>query len=114
MDWIGHGQQGDLMRQQERTSWVVYTMPIKGNPEGMRAVCEQKEWDAMERDRPGYYTIIRADITNEGEAEKLARGKSGDTPPRATKKLMFQRPAEVVPAEAVVPAEPNPTVASQG
>jgi len=96
------------MRHQERLSWVVYTMPIKGNPEGMRAVCERKEWDAMERDRPGYYTIIRTDITNEGEAEKLARGKSGDTPPRATKKLLFQRPSEPTPAAEVVPTDPTP------
>ncbi len=100
------------MRQLERTSWVVYTMPIKGNPEGMRAVCERKEWDAMERDRPGYYTIIRTDITNEGEAEKLARGKSGDTPPRATKKLLFQRPIEPTPAAVVTAAPADPTTAT--
>lgn len=99
------------MRHQERTSWVVYTMPIKGNPEGMRAVCERKEWDAMERDRPGYYTVIRTDITNEGEAEKLARGKSGDTPPRATKKLLFQRSSEPAPA-AVVTTTPNDSTAT--
>lgn len=87
------------MQHEERTSWVVYVMPIKGNPEGMRAVCERKEWEAMERDRPGYYTIIKADITNEGEAEKLARGKSGETPPRNVKKLLFQKPSEPAAAE---------------
>jgi hypothetical protein len=44
----------------------------------MNAVCEQSEWDEMERARPGYHTLIRAGITNEGEAERLARGTSGD------------------------------------
>ena len=51
---------------------------IHGKAEAMRAVCEQGEWDEMERARPGYHTLVRAGITNEGEAERLARGTSGD------------------------------------
>src|SRR5262249_50764792 len=27
--------------------WVVYKITIRGNPDGMNAVCEQSEWDAM-------------------------------------------------------------------
>jgi hypothetical protein len=54
-------------------SWVVYRMTIHGKPSGMNAVCEQGEWDAMERARPGYHTLILGGITNEGEAERLAR-----------------------------------------
>jgi hypothetical protein len=54
-------------------SWVVYRMAIHGKPSGMSAVCEQEEWDAMERAKPGHHTLVQAGITNEGEAERLAR-----------------------------------------
>jgi hypothetical protein len=57
--------------------WVVYRMTIHGKPSGVSAVCEQAEWEAMERDRPGYHLLVRAGITNEGEAERLARSDSG-------------------------------------
>jgi len=62
--------------------WVVYRTPIRGQPSGVNAVCEQSEWEAMEKDRPGYHTLIQAGIPSEGEAERLARGKSGDAVPR--------------------------------
>jgi hypothetical protein len=39
----------------------------------MSAVCEQSEWDALELARPGYHTLVRAGIANEGEAEQIAR-----------------------------------------
>jgi hypothetical protein len=54
-------------------SWVVYRMTIHGKPTGMNAVCEQGEWEAMERVAPGYHKLILAGITHEGEAERLAR-----------------------------------------
>jgi hypothetical protein len=57
--------------------WVVYRMTFHRKPVGMYAVCEQSEWDSMELDRPGYHTLVRAGITNEGEAERLARDESG-------------------------------------
>ena len=53
--------------------WVVYRMTIHGKPNGMSAVCEQGEWDAMEQARPGYHTLVLAGIPTEGEAERLAR-----------------------------------------
>ena len=53
--------------------WVVYRMTIHGKPSQLNAVCEQGEWEAMERSQPGYHTLIRAGIPNEGEAERLAR-----------------------------------------
>jgi hypothetical protein len=59
-------------------AWAVYWMTIHGKAEGMLAVCEQNEWDMMERARPGYHKLVRAGITNEAEAELLARGASGD------------------------------------
>ena len=43
----------------------------------MTAVCEQGEWEAMELAQPGHHTLVRASITNEGEAERLARSSSG-------------------------------------
>ena len=62
------------MNEEKSTSWVVYRMTVHNKPAGMTAVCEQTEWDAMERERPGYHQLIRAGIANEGEAERMARG----------------------------------------
>ena len=59
-------------------SWVVYRMTIHGKPNGMSAVCEQGEWDAMEQARPGYHTLVLAGIPTEGEAERLARMSPAD------------------------------------
>jgi len=67
------------MSQIEKSrAWVVYRMTIHGKPSGMCAVCEQGEWEAMERAQPGYHTLIRAGITNEGDAERLARSSPVD------------------------------------
>ena len=62
------------MKKTENTvSWVIYRMTIHGKPSGIRAVCEQSEWEAMEQARPGYHTLVLAGISTEGEAERLAR-----------------------------------------
>jgi hypothetical protein len=67
------------MRKAEvAVAWVVYAVNGAGGAAGPRGVCEQAEWDAMERDSPGSRTLVRAGITNEGEAERLARGTAGD------------------------------------
>ena len=67
------------MRKIEKImSWVVYRMTIHGKPTRMNAVCEQSEWESMERAQPGYHTLILAGITNEGEAETLARNSPVD------------------------------------
>jgi hypothetical protein len=58
-------------------SWVVYVMNLRGKTNGGRAVCEQSEWDEMERAQPGLHTLIRAGIPTETEAESLARGDAG-------------------------------------
>jgi len=76
-----------MSKAEESVSWVVYKMTVANKPEGMNAVCEQSEWDAMELARPGYHTLIRAHITDEAEAEKLARGTSGDPIPRQPARL---------------------------
>jgi len=65
-------------------TWVVYLMTVKKS-NGMRAVCEQAEWDAMEAARPGLHRLIQGGIASESEAELLARGASGDTKPRTSK-----------------------------
>jgi hypothetical protein len=59
-------------------TWVVYKMSLAG-AQGPNAVCEQAEWDEMERQQPGYHTLIRAGITSEPEAERLARESPGGT-----------------------------------
>jgi hypothetical protein len=69
------------MRNTERSvSWVVYrmTLHVHGKTAGANAVCEQAEWEEMERVKPGYHTLVQAGITNEGEAERLARSGPAD------------------------------------
>jgi len=61
----------------------------------MRAVCEQAEWDAIELANPGVNTLIQAGISNEGEAERLARGTSGAARPRGPKRAITSWPWEV-------------------
>jgi hypothetical protein len=63
---------------QQPMSWVVYRMTIHGKATGMNAVCEQGEWDAMELAQPGRHMLILAGITNEVEAERLARSSPVD------------------------------------
>jgi hypothetical protein len=64
------------------STWVIYLMTIPKH-EGMNAVCEQSEWDAMELARPGYHKFIRGGFASEAEAEVIARGESGAAKPRA-------------------------------
>jgi hypothetical protein len=66
-----------MSRAEKVVSWVVYLMTLP-KQDARNAVCEQGEWDEMERARPGYHTLVRSGITSEGEAERLARGTAGD------------------------------------
>ena len=70
------------MRAEMDQTWVVYSMPLKNCPDPMRAVCEQREWEAMDRAKPGFYTLIQSGIENEGEAERLARRIGRSTSPQ--------------------------------
>ena len=63
----------------QKTLWVVYEMGAAEKHQGINVVCEQGEWHALELAQPGKHKLIRAGITNEGEAERLARGTSGDS-----------------------------------
>jgi hypothetical protein len=66
-------------------SWAVYLTPMMGSQDPLRAICSQAEWEAMDRERPGFYTLVQGHIPNEGQAERLARGTSGEKPPRGAK-----------------------------
>ena len=79
-------------------SWVVYQTPLAGKTDGLKAVCSQAEWDAMEAARPGYHTLLQAGIRSEGEAERLARGTSGDPVPKGDRAP--RRSAPVTPGAA--------------
>jgi hypothetical protein len=68
-----------MPRQQRIDMWVVYQVFKGEESTGVKAVCTQQEWDQMrlaeQRDR---HTLIKGHLTNEGEAERLARGTAGD------------------------------------
>lgn len=74
------------MRKLERDeSWVIYQTVNRGVVTGPNSVCEQDEWEAMERLRPGGQSLVQQGIATEGVAERLARGTSGDPVPRGSK-----------------------------
>jgi hypothetical protein len=60
------------MRREPVVTWVVYEKQMPGKPK-VTVMCEQSEWDALELTQPNPYTLVRDGITNEGEAERLAR-----------------------------------------
>ena len=64
--------------------WVVYLLSGK-KTDGMKAVCEKTEWDAMEKAKPGLHHLVQEGIKTETEAELLARGESGAAKPRGWK-----------------------------
>lgn len=66
-------------------SWVIYQTVSKGVVTGPNSVCEQHEWEELERARPGAQSLVQKGISSEGVAERLARGTSGDPVPRGSK-----------------------------
>jgi hypothetical protein len=66
-----------MNRTEQAGPWVVYRMTLL-NKSSMNAMCSQSEWDAMELANPGLHVLIQGGIASEGEAERLARGTSGD------------------------------------
>ena len=61
-----------MRESNEATSWVVYETPASARMSTMKVVCEQREWNRLTLDKPEL-TLVRSGITNEGEAEQLAR-----------------------------------------
>ena len=113
-----------MSKTEKVVSWVVYRMTTHGKPNGGNAVCQQDEWEAIERAAPGYHTLILAGITSEGEAERLARSipLDGDTskppksqalPPRsASNPLAAGGEAGIPPQSSVeTPSHASPDVA---
>jgi hypothetical protein len=76
-------------------TWAVYQMTVQGRP-GPKVVCFQTEWDVIEKATPGLHRLLKGGIVNEGEAERLARGTSGDAPVRVSRKKLI---AELLDAE---------------
>ena len=72
-----------MPKSQKAVRWVVYRMSMDGKTPGINVVCEQAEWDAMELAHPGRHVLVRSGIASEAEAERLARGTSGDPTPQA-------------------------------
>jgi hypothetical protein len=73
------------MREKEKVEhWVVY-QAVQGAQLGIRSVCKQSEWEALDSRQPGVNKLVQAGITSESEAEKLARGTSGDLKKREPK-----------------------------
>lgn len=93
-----------MRRTEEPVSWVVYRAAVRGRPDGMTAVCEQGEWEAMERAQPGQFTLICGGITNEGEAERLAR--VGTASEATKKRSVVKRP--MVKTITAAPTTPVP------
>jgi hypothetical protein len=82
--------------------WAVYQMTVQGQP-GPKVVCPQHEWEAVEQASPGVHRLIKAGIDSEGEAERLARGTSGDAKVRARMKRIASAPGgESVADEAAI------------
>ncbi len=71
---------------EECNAWVVYRMTLGAGEVGGNVVSEQREWDALERARPGFHLLVRAGIGTEQEAERLARGTAGDPVPRKVRR----------------------------
>ena len=73
------------MREPDKIeTWVVF-QAMQGEQSGIRSVCTESEWTAIVARKPGVNQLVQAGITSEMEAEKLARGTSGDVqkrPPR--------------------------------
>ena len=70
------------MKEKKVESWVVYLKTLHGKLGTANAVCEQAEWDAMDKSEPGRYVLVKRGIASEAQAERLARGTSGDPLPR--------------------------------
>lgn len=61
-------------------TWVVYkrTLLLSKRQSESFVVCKQSEWDELEAAQPGVHILVHAGFASETEAEKHARGTSGD------------------------------------
>ena len=96
------------MRRLKVEEWVVYRMPARGCPDGLRGVCPQDEWEALVRAQPGRLTLIQEHMPNEAQAEQLARGRSGEAPTLASRWAARLAAAEAADRERAVPGVRQP------
>jgi hypothetical protein len=82
----------------QASSWAVYRIAAQGKEPATNAMCDQGDWAEIERLSAGRCVLIRSHVTNEGEAERLARGTSGDAKPRVRHPWLSGKPAK--PARA--------------
>lgn len=62
-------------------AWVVYET-VAGPHAGRRFVCTEDEWRVVEARDRSTNRIVKEGIVDENQAEKLARGTSGDSKSR--------------------------------
>jgi hypothetical protein len=62
-----------LNKARQAESWVIYRDVVDGEVSEAHGVCEQAEWEAMERATPGGTFVIQSGIADERVAEQLAR-----------------------------------------
>lgn len=62
------------------TSWLVYARMTINNKKEIESfiVCEQREWDRMDENERSRLRLVQDGFENETDAEKCARGTSGD------------------------------------
>jgi hypothetical protein len=58
-------------------TWVVYESLLHVRGRRLVVVCSRAEWDELPKDVRANYTLVQTGITNEGEAERLARHLAG-------------------------------------
>ena len=56
--------------------WVVYCLTDRNAPGNL--VCQRQEWDEIQVRRPGVYELVEGEIATEADADRIARGTSGD------------------------------------
>jgi hypothetical protein len=95
-----------MRRTDASRTWVVYRMTLPKQGVGGNVVCEQWEWEALERARPGYHVLLHSGLKTEQEAEKLARGTAGDPPVRQSGRKGGATPS--VPPPPGIPATDSP------
>lgn len=84
-------------------AWVVYRMTVHAGKFAGNVVCEQREWDELERRRPGFHKLLHVGVGTEQEAERLARGTSGDDYGRRSGKKRGARAIQI----RIVPGGPR-------
>ena len=73
-----------MRHSKEAPKWVVYETMLGPNA-GRKCVCTAGDWSVLTASKPGENRLIMEGIANENDADKMARGTSGDKPPRVQK-----------------------------